>query len=198
MMPLRLEFGAARRWITGGILLLFACSLCGCGYRLSGGTASSSTIGGKSIAVPIMVNTTHRPNLEAILTAILREEIALRTGKMTATADSADLVLHGTVTSFSSTAVSYTAEDRIRQYQASLTVDVTLRERQSGAVLWKGVQTSVQEFPVVEFPMNNPPLAERAAPQNRTALQQNSEDAATRELCRKLARDIYERIHEGF
>lgn len=174
--------------------LLAATFVNGCGYRLAG-TSASSDVDGKAMAVPIFANTTHRPNLETVVTAALREEIAGHGGK-TAT-ENADLTLHGTITDYSALAVSYTAEDRIREYRATLTVAVTVRER-DGAVLWKGVETATQDYPVVEFPLNNPAVAERVEPQNRTALQQNSEDAAIRELARKIARHVYQRMHERF
>jgi outer membrane lipopolysaccharide assembly protein LptE/RlpB len=180
--------------------LLFAgASLNGCGYRLSSaGGSASSAVQGKAVAVPLFANSTHRPHVETILTAAMREEIARRGGTTAPATEGADLVLHGTVTSYSTTAVSYTAEDRIREYRATLTVEVTVREREEGTVLWKGVETASQDYPVVEFPLNNPALAGRVEPQNRTALQQNSEDAAQREMARKIARHVYQRMNEGF
>lgn len=179
-------------------LLLVGGSLGGCGYRLSGGTSSSSVVHGKTVAVPLFTNTTHRPHVETIVTAAIREEIAMRGGTTSPEAEGADLVLHGTVTSYSATAVSYTAEDRIREYRATLTVEVAVREHEGGRVIWKGVETAIQDYPVVEFPLNNPAVAGRVEPQNRTALQQNSEEAALREMARKIARHVYQRMNEGF
>lgn len=193
LRPVHRQWGIHR----GVVSLLLVCLLAGCGYRLSG-NSGSSPVSGRAIAVPIFANATHRPHLETIVTTALRDEVSWRGGRLTAAADNANLVLHGKVTSFASSAVSYTADDRIREYRASLTVEASLSERETGTMLWKGTSTATQDFPVVEFPLNNPPLAERVEPQNRTALQQNSEEAAIRELSRKVARDIYERIHEGF
>ena len=179
-------------------LLFTGASLNGCGYRLSGEGSASSTVQRKAVAVPLFANTTHRPHLETILTAAMREEIAMRGGTTALAAEGADLVLNGTATSYSASAVSYTAEDRIREYRATLTVEVTVREREGGTVLWKGVETATQDYPVVEFPLNNPAVAGRVELQNRTALQQNGEDAALRELARKIARHVYQRMNEGF
>lgn len=180
-------------------LLLLVCVLSsGCGYHFAGGENSGVSLRGKTIAVPMFANRALRPNLETVLTGALRDEAAWRSGGKRADAETADLIVTGTVLSYASTPVSYTADDRIREYRAAITAEASLRNRLTGEVLWKGTQTLSQEYPVVDFPLANRPLAERVAPENRIALQQNSEETAVREICRKLAQDFYEKMNDGF
>ena len=148
--------------------------------------------------MPLFANMTHRPNLETTFTGTLRDEIAWRSGGRGAASETADLIFTGKVVSYTATPVSYTGEDRIREYRAALTVEAVLRDRVSGKVVWKGIRTMSQEYPLVDFPIANRPLGDRMTPENRIALQHNSEEAAIREVCRKMAREIYEKISEGF
>lgn len=181
------------------LLLLICCCVSGCGYRLAGDDGISSPLRGKTIAVPILVNKTYRPNLETILAGSLREQIAWRSGgRNAAAAESADLILTGAVLTYTSTPISYSGDDRIKEYRATMSVEVSLVDRVSGEVMWKGTRSSVQDYPVIDFPINNRPISDRITPQNRIALQQNSEDAAVREICRRLAQDIYEKVTDRF
>jgi hypothetical protein len=61
-------------------------------------------------------------------------------------------------------------------------VEAVLMEKGSRKTLWKGVESQSQDYPV------NPALA----------LQQNSEEAAIREVCRKLSEQLYQKITQDF
>lgn len=162
-------------------ILIACCWLHGCGYHLSR-PANSATMGGKSIAIPVFANKSFKPNLEAILTGSLVDEFAWRNGGTVVGEDAAQVVLTGTILSYAVSPVSYTAADRIREYRTTVTIEATLREKESRRVLWKGSESFSQDYPA----------------NTNIALQQNSEDAAIREICRKLARQVYQKITEGF
>lgn len=162
--------------------------MAGCGYHLTGSAEAPSQISGKTIAIPMWRSKISRPYLESVLTGNLVDEFALRSGGQVFGEEDADLVLTGTIVSYTTVAVSYTAADQVREYRATMTVDSTLTERRSQKVLWKGVLSSSQEYPA-SIDVNAP---------NRIALQQNSEEAALKEISRKLARQLYQKVTENF
>ncbi|SNB45098.1 LptE family protein [Geobacter sp. DSM 9736] len=183
--------------ILKGVLLVAVFVMPGCGYRLSGGEYNSSILHDRTIAVPLFKNAALRPNLETFLTAALRDVIAQR-GCSTAPDDSAELLLTGKVLSYSSNAVSYTPDDRIREYRAAITIEATLQAREGGTVLWRGTLSGGQDYPAMEFPLNNPALSEPLGPATRIALQQNNEEAAIREVARRLAEQLFDRVTGNF
>lgn len=174
------------------IIIIIAVSaallIAGCGYRLTGSMEAHSLITGKTIAIPMWRSKIFRPYLESVLTGSLVDEFALRSGGMVVAEESADLVLTGAIISYTTVAASYTQADQVREYRATMTVDSTLTERRSQKVLWKGSISSSQDYPA---------SIDVTAP-NRIALQQNSEEAALREISRKLAQQLYQRVTENF
>lgn len=186
----RKEVQVLRRFFSF-LVLVACCCVNGCGYHLPK-PESSPVAGGKTVSIPIFANKSFRPNLEAILTGSLVDEFAIRSGGRVVAEDAAELVLSGTIVSYSKTPVSYTASDTVKEYRATITIEATLREKQSRKVLWKGRDSLSQDFPatpIVSVQQNNVDII---------ALQQNSEDAAIREICRKLARQVYQKITEDF
>jgi outer membrane lipopolysaccharide assembly protein LptE/RlpB len=176
------------------IICLTLCAFCilgGCGYHLSGTTETPSLIAGKSIAIPMWRSKIFRPYLESILTGSLVDEFALRSGGLVTGEEDAEMVLTGTILSYATIAVSYTAQDQVREYRATMTIDAALTEKRSQRVLWKGVMSSSQDYPAN-------PVGIDLKQQNRIALQQNNEEAAVREISRKLAEQLYQKVTENF
>lgn len=165
-----------------------SCFLGGCGYRLTSEAQTPSIIAGKSIAIPMWRSKSYRPNLEAILTGSLVDEFALRSGGMVVAEEAAELLLAGTILAYATVPVSYTAADQVREYRATMTVDATLTEKRSQKVLWKGTLSASQDYQA----LNDPTLP------NRIALQQTNEEAALRELTRKIAQLLFQRMSENF
>jgi outer membrane lipopolysaccharide assembly protein LptE/RlpB len=170
------------------LALAVSCLLSGCGYHLTGGTHASSLIAGKTIAIPMCRNKTYRPKLEAVLTGSLVDEFALRSGGMVVAEDAAELVLTGTIVSYTTVAVSFTAADKVREYRKAMKVDATLTEKRSEKVLWKGTLSVGQDYPAYLDP-DDP---------NSIALQQNSDEAALREISRKIAQQLFQKMSENF
>lgn len=160
------------------LLLAVMLATAGCGYRL----ARKGPAGGETVAIPVFANKSLRPNLEAWLTARLVDEFAAARGGRVVPVDRADLELNGTILSYVTTASAFSAADRMAMYKAEMTVEAVLRQRKSGTVIWKGTVRAAQDYPV------NADLA----------LQLNAEEAAGRELCRKIAEEISRRSGETF
>ncbi len=181
--------GAYLRRTIYCLALALSCILpTGCGYHVAGESLNSSLLAGKTIAIPMWRSKIYRPNLEAMLTGGLIDEFALRSGGKVVGEDDAELLLTGTIVDYTSTAVSFTAGDQVKEYRATMTIEATLAEKRSQKVLWKGVLSASQDY----IAINDPALP------NRIALQQNSEDAALREIDRKLAQQLFQRMSDNF
>jgi len=164
------------------ILLSIAviCALAGCGYRPIKTMGALSQ--GNGVNVVLFANSSYRGGMEAQLGRELVDELARRTGGRVVSGDDASTVLTGTILSYDSDAVSYSASDTIREYRAAMRVEAVLRDAKTQKVLWKEQLTETQVYPV----------------NTNIALQQNAEDAALRAICRKLSQDIWHRISERF
>jgi outer membrane lipopolysaccharide assembly protein LptE/RlpB len=160
----------------------------GCGYHISGGTNTPSLITGKTIAIPMWRSKSYRPNLEAVLTGSLVDEFAFRSGGRVVAEDFADLLLTGTIDSYTKVAISYTAADQVKEYRLTMTINAALTEKRSQKVLWKGILFSSQDYPAIIDP---------SLP-NTIALQQNSEEVALQEISRKLAQQLFQKMSENF
>ncbi len=170
------------------LIVLLACVMGGCGYHLTGEGPVPTLTSGKTIAIPIWRSKSYRPNLEAVLTGALVDEFALRSGGKVVAEEDADLLLTGTILSYSTVAVSFTAADVVREYRATMTIDALLTEKRSQKVLWKGQLSAGQDYPANIDPTQV----------NRIAIQQDSEDAALREISRKIAQQLFQRMAENF
>lgn len=163
-----------------GAGLLVVAALSGCGYRpvVQRGPLAQAN----GVNVVLFANKSYRAGVEAVLGRHMIDEFALRTGGRVLPADRADLELTGTVISYGTTPVSYTATDAIKEYRAVLTVQAVLREQRTQKVLWKGDLSEQQVYPV------NADIA----------LQQNAEDAAIEKVCRRLSERVWQQISQRF
>lgn len=160
-------------------ILIAVCLLAaGCSYRLGAPMQERSG----TVAIPIFANKSLRPNLESCLTERLVGLYAASGGGRVVPLERADMELTGSVLSYNNGVVAYTGNDKSAMYQASMSVEATLRKRANGTVLWQGTVRAAQDYPA----------------NSDLNLQLNAEDAARSELCRKLAEDILRRSGEGF
>jgi len=163
------------------VAVLAMLTVAGCGYHVMKPARGGAGLEGKTLEVSIFANRSFRPNIEATLSDILVDELVKREGARFVESGG-ELVLSGAVLSYGTSAVSYTATDAVKEYRATVTAEVTLRKSDTGQVAWKGTLTSTQDFPA----------------QDDLVFQQNSEEAAIREICRKLAREVYIHLTEDF
>ena len=174
--------------------------LAGCGYRLTSNPNIPSPLSGKKIAVPIFVNKSYRANVGGIVADSVVDEFARRTGGRVVREDAADLILSGTVLTCTNTPVSYDANDNVKEYRMLATVEATLMEKSTRKVLWKGTLAWGQNYPAFVVQQNVVVFqtVTSAVQQTFNALQQNSEEAAIREVGARLAEQLYERVAAGF
>lgn len=167
----------APKALVGALLVLV---LSGCGYRpvVQRGPLAEAN----GVNVTLFANKSYRPGVEGILARDLVDEFALRTGGRVLPGDKADLELSGEVVSYTTTAVSYTELDAIKEYRAVVTVRAALHEQKTRRVLWKGELTEQQVYPV----------------NANIALQQNAEEAAAAKISRRLAERIWQQLAGRF
>ena len=119
-------------------LVLCLLMLGGCGYQFSEKTNRFSE-GENRLYIELFGNKTAEPYLEDLVTNAVVTRFARKPEmEIVESWDDADVVLTGTVTGYSSSAVSYGPEDRILEYRATLSVQATLRQATDGKALWKG------------------------------------------------------------
>jgi len=117
------------------LLILCAVSLVGCGYQMVG-RETHVPPGLTSIAIPTFENKTFEPGIEIPFTqALLREFIQDRRVKVVDRAQ-ADSILEGVVRSFYAYGVSFDSAGLVVEYQTSVVLDLTLKDR-TGKVLWE-------------------------------------------------------------
>ena len=162
------------------LLLVAAALVCGCGYRPVVPRGPLAEANG--VNVVLFQNKSYRPGLPGQLARNLVDQLALRSAGKVLAGDQAQLELTGTVLSYATAPVSYSAQDVIKEYKSVLAVQAILRERATGKVLWKADLTEEQAFPV----------------NTNIALQQNAEEAAIESICRRLSEEIWQKIGAQF
>jgi PBP1b-binding outer membrane lipoprotein LpoB len=118
------------------LAFLAALVLSGCaGYRL--GPANGMAAGEKSIQIRPFANATLEPRLTDAVTAQLRREIQRDGTFRLASQDDGDIVVTGKITRYKRREISIATADNLtpEDFQVTLTVQVTARERSSGKVL---------------------------------------------------------------
>lgn len=160
-----------------GVLLL-----AGCGYHVVHPDEAFHLLAGRSLAIPLAANNSYRANIEGTFTDALIGELQSRGAARLVPPGQADLLLAATISSYGYIPFAFSSNDQVVNNVASLAVAAAITERTTGKVLWRGNLQSSQDFPAyVDL-----------------ALQQNSEQAAIVELCRRLARDLLTRLGEEF
>jgi len=136
------------RWAWCLVILLLMPA--GCGYRPVG--SEPAPPGGKeppTLAVPLFRNRSTEVNLEALFANALTETLAQsRTWRLTPREENADLVLEGEVTSVEYASVAFFDINQSLVRRVTIRVDLTLKQRGSGKVLWKEREVLTDDYPV--------------------------------------------------
>jgi hypothetical protein len=116
----------------GAVALLAGCAT----YRLG----SSLPPGIRSVAVPMFVNRTAKPELAAEAVNATVQEFQRDGSLRVAATDAADAVLEVVLTGYRLSPVRYEDERRTtaQEYRITLTADAVLRQRTTGAVVFEG------------------------------------------------------------
>jgi hypothetical protein len=178
-----------------------------CGYGFPG-TAAHLPADARSISVRPFRNDTSQIGVELALARAIEDVIRERGVLRVAPGEQGDLVLSGAVRSFGAHPVGFSRADRALQYETTLTLDVILRRRSDGRVVWeaKGLRES-QDAPVsaaVVIPSSPRFQLGTLDAGDLTELTeiQLAEDRRNRDVVQQLAdtvaRSIYSQMLEGF
>jgi len=156
----------------------------GCGYRFSetsDGSAFPPDV--RRIYIELISNATYEPFIENRVTEALVSEFA-RSGRFVLTEDrsSADAVLSGRITSYTSRAVSFDRDDKIAEYRSEMRVSALVRRNDDGRVLWKGEGAWTEEYPASSDRMR----------------QEDNESVAIGIVSDRIAEQIYYHVMSGF
>lgn len=157
---------------------VLAALLQGCGY--SRPLRSTVIPAGQSVDVRMFANRTYQPNIDAELRRAFVNELAARGERIGG--DLSDYVVSGEIAVMTNEATAFSAIDQAKLYRIVLEVHSQLTERKSGNTVWKGGETSRQEYPA------NTDLA----------LQRNAHDAAVSAACAAAARVLVGRMKLSF
>jgi outer membrane lipopolysaccharide assembly protein LptE/RlpB len=110
--------------------------LSSCGYRFSsvGGIVPEDA---KTIAIPAFINGTAEPYVDVEVTKAVVNEFLTDGRLKVVSAESADLVLKGTVIKFEMTPTAYTINNYVQTYAVSLAVNVAVEEVKTHKRIWQ-------------------------------------------------------------
>jgi len=118
----------------------------GCGYRF---VADSSLLpkDARTIFVEPFVNRSRDVGLEKELASAMRSEF-YRRGPLRVVDQSelADVIVSGVIRPLENTVASVNSFDEVLQYLSAMIVDMTLRQRETNLVLWRGDAIRLSEF----------------------------------------------------
>jgi outer membrane lipopolysaccharide assembly protein LptE/RlpB len=163
-------------------LLLGALLLAGCGYQVRGReTNLAPEI--HSIAIPIFANRTDQTGIETDVTQALAAKFISTKQLAVTSRNSADVLLTGTVISFSTTPVAVTTSTQVStEYRATVVVEFSFQTLRDGKVLFREMMNEWRNYPVVSD-LNVTELNKREAIRRISAL---------------LAERVHERVIGGF
>jgi hypothetical protein len=170
--------------LPAAALLLAAAGTVGCGYRVAGKADTlPRTI--HTIAIPAFDNNTTRYKLTQQLAEAVTYEFVARTRyKVVPDASAADAVLAGAILSYNSYPTTYDpVTGRASAAQLSLVLDVTLRERATGTVLFSRKTMEFRERYEISIDPN-------------TYFEES--DTALRRVSRDVARSLVSAVLERF
>ncbi|MEK6775701.1 MAG: LptE family protein [bacterium] len=124
-------------------ILILCCftALTACGYHLGAGPKAPASFG--TVAVPIFVNESAEPNIQAVITGALIRELS-QAGVMVVDEARADKVLTGRITGYSNGSVARSAASTVSEYRLSATISLVLKDR-AGKVLYQNPSAQLRE-----------------------------------------------------
>lgn len=170
-----------RRLFRGMAALIILSLFVSCGYTRAGrGVNLPPDI--RRIAIPTFRNDTMESGIEALLTEALRRRFLLHHFVELTDVDKADAVVVGVIRTFRNKAISFSRSDYAVEYRATIGARVKL-VLPDGTILWRDRKLSQ----VAEY-LSTPDIFETEANKN----------AAIDEIILKMARDIHDRVFDGF
>ena len=179
----------------------------GCGYRFA---ADSSLLpkDARTIFIEPFVNRSRDVGLEKELASAMRGEFYRRGPlRVVDQSDLADVIVSGVIRSLENTVASVNGFDETLQYLSAMTVDMTLRRRETHAVLWRGDAIRMNEYYAGSRAAVVPTSSDfRTGTLNTSDVRRltdiqltEAERKDTRnQLIERFARELYQRVMEMF
>jgi outer membrane lipopolysaccharide assembly protein LptE/RlpB len=163
-------------------LLIALFFISACGYHFAGSTANRLATG-QSLWVSFIAIEIDSPSAQTVLRRALLEEChALRGLYPADSAATADLRMTGSLRSYATRAMSYSALDQVKEYRLTVEVELELFRKGEATPLWKGTIQSYQDYPA------NKDLA----------LQRSSEEAALAAASHILAQKFLMAVEQAY
>ena len=178
----------------------------GCGYHFVG-TGSRLPPEIRTISLGPIRNNTREVRIEKQLLESLEDEVASHGRLEVVPAGQGDCVLTGMVRDYVSRPVAFSALDEALQYQASVSVDLELRRRDNGKLLWRAIgQRQTQDYSAVPGVVVTSSSQFQQSTLNAKdvgqftdiQLSESQRRQANESLLENLARDIYNQMMEDF
>jgi hypothetical protein len=136
-----------------------------------------------SISIPFFQNETYEANIESYFTRALINEF-IKNKKFTILSHGADATLYGIVKNFRTSTIAYSAQDKVLEYRAYITLDLTLKNNNTSETIWrKPSLTSDEDYKVSSEDI---------------ALTEATKKVAFQKIANELAEQIYEELVLGF
>jgi hypothetical protein len=188
-------------------VLLCTLALSACGYTLAG---DQMRVPGDihSVSVGAFTNNSREEGLDRTLIFAFEREFYER-GQLRLLEDpgAGEGVLTGTIREFRTRPVSFDSDDDALQYEARLTIDVTLKRQSDGEVLWKASRLQAFE----EYSVNTDTVVPSSSQFQRGTLDfsdladlsdiqlaETEKRLAIDRLLRAVVRDVHDRILDDF
>lgn len=193
------------------ILRLLLCTgalqLLGCGYQwIHGQSGIPKDV--KTLVVTSFVNRTRTVGLGDDLTSAVKRELRRHTPPdVVDSIDEADAILSGVVRSFRARTVSVNNFDEVLQYETRMNVEVTLRRREPREVLWPRQTVQLRQVYEANRGVVVPTSSEffqgtlnvqDVAELTDIRLTEDRQAKGTEDLVDRFARELRERMAEGF
>lgn len=117
-------------------LMAVAVAITGCGYQFAAGGRQFDA-GIRTIGVKTFANQTREIGVEKKLAMAIEREFVIRGPLKVADVDESDLQLTGTVKAAEDRPVAFNRDDEVLIYQTVLSLDLELRKREGGAIVWR-------------------------------------------------------------
>lgn len=194
---------SARATTLLGLLL----TLPGCGYHFSGGGRSFAPEL-HTMSVALLANETREIGIEKRIAFAIEREFGMRGPlRIAAAATEGDLVLSGTVRDAEDRPVAFNRKDEVLVYQSTLALDLELRRRDTGELLWQvhglrgtsDYETIASVIVTTSSDFRSSTLnAEDLGGFTEIQLAESRRRHAIQQIIANLARDVYEQIMDDF
>jgi len=125
------------RVAAAALALLLGVVVEGCGYGLTG-SARRFAPDTRSVGIEAFKNETREHGVEKRMALAIEREFTIRGPlRVAAVPAEGDLVLTGTIRDATDRPVAFNRDDEVLIYQAMLVVDMELRKRTSGEIIWR-------------------------------------------------------------